>query len=212
MHIVSVNVGKKSELPRIGGGKVTTGIKKVPMSTAVSVGDLGLADDAVCNTKFHGGPDQAVYLYRQEDYDYWSAALGRDVAAGSFGENLTVAELPDPYLCVGDEIELPNVRLQVTAPRIPCSTLAAKMGDKLFPKKFIKAQLPGIYCRVLEQGRVQVGDAFTIAPYEGDRITTVEFFSDWLGKMSHEQLKRYLNVPIDIRSRRVMEEKIRAGV
>jgi MOSC domain-containing protein YiiM len=212
MHIISVNVGKKSELPRIGGGKVTTGINKVPMSTAVTVGDLGLADDAVCNTKFHGGPDQAVYLYRQEDYDYWSAALGRDVATGSFGENLTVAELPDPYLCVGDEIELPNVRLQVTAPRIPCSTLAAKMGDKLFPKKFIKAQLPGIYCRVLEQGRVQVGDAFTIAPYEGDRITTVEFFSDWLGKMSHEQLKRYLNVPIDIRSRRVMEEKIRAGV
>lgn len=211
MHIVSVNVGQESELNRIGGGKITTGINKVPISTAVSVGDLGLADDAVCDTKFHGGPDQAVYLYRQEDYDYWSAALGREVAAGSFGENLTVAGLPDPYLCVGDEIVLPNVRLQVTAPRIPCSTLAAKMGDKLFPKKFIKAQLPGIYCRVLARGSVQAGDFFTIAAYDGDRITTVEFFNDWLGKMSHEQLKRYLKVPIDIRSREVMEEKIRAG-
>lgn len=212
MHIVSVNVGKESVLARIGGGKITTGINKVPISGAVSVGDLGLAEDAVCDTKSHGGVDQAVYLYRQEDYEFWSAALGREVVAGSFGENLTVAGLPDPYLCVGDEIVLPNLRLQATAPRIPCNTLAAKMGDKLFPKKFIKAQLPGIYCRVLEVGHVTVGDIFSIAAYEGDRITTVEFFSDWLSNVSQEQLKRYLKVPIDIRSRRVMEEKMRVGI
>jgi len=72
--------------------------------------------------------------------------------------------------------------------------------------------LPGIYCRVLEVGHVTVGDTFSIAAYEGDRITTVEFFSDWLSNLSQEQLKRYLKVPIDIRSRRVMEEKMSVGI
>ena len=32
----------------------------------------------------------AVYAYAHEDYDWWSAELGRDLEPGSFGENLTL--------------------------------------------------------------------------------------------------------------------------
>ena len=209
MYIVSVNVGKKTAIPRLGGGNVTTGINKRPVNTAVQVGELGLADDAVCNTAHHGGLDQAVYLYRQEDYDFWSQTLEREIAPGTFGENLTVSGLPDPFLAVGDEIVFSDLRLQVTAPRIPCNTLAAKMGDKLFPKKFIGAALPGIYCRVLETGSVALGESFTVEKYDGDRISTVQFFKDWLGKMSADDMRRYLDVPIDIRSRLALLERLR---
>ncbi len=209
MHIVSVNVGKKTGIPRLGGGNVTTGINKQPVSTTVDVDELGLSDDDVRNTVHHGGPDQAVYLYRQEDYDYWSQMLEREIVPGMFGVNLTVTGLPDPFLAVGDAIIFPDLRLQVTAPRIPCNTLAAKMGDKLFPKKFIGAALLGIYCSVLQPGSITVGDTFTVEEYEGDRITTVEFFRDWLGKMSADDIKRYLAVPIDIRTRTKLLERQR---
>ena len=60
MYIVSVNVGKKTAIPRLGGGNVTTGINKRPVNTAVQVGELGLADDAVCNTAHHGGLDLSL--------------------------------------------------------------------------------------------------------------------------------------------------------
>ena len=208
IYIVSVNVGKKTVIPRLGGGNLATGINKQPVSNAVDVDELGLVDDNVCNTIHHGGLDQAVYLYRQEDYDYWSQVLKREIAPGTFGENLTVIGLPDPFLAVGDEIVFSDLRLQVTAPRIPCNTLASKMGDKLFPKKFISAALPGIYCRVLETGSVAAGESFTIEQYDGDRISTVEFFKDWLGKMDTDDIRRYLDVPIDIRSRRALLERL----
>ena len=34
----------------------------------VRVTVLGLADDAICDVKHHGGVDQAVYVYGQADY------------------------------------------------------------------------------------------------------------------------------------------------
>ena len=83
------------------------------------------------------------------------------------------------------------------------------MGDKLFPKKFIGAALPGIYCRVLETGSVALGESFTVEKYDGDRISTVQFFKDWLGKMSADDMRRYLDVPIDIRSRLALLERLR---
>ena len=82
IYIVSVNVGKKTVIPRLGGGNLATGINKQPVSNAVDVDELGLVDDNVCNTIHHGGLDQAVYLYRQEDYDYWSQVLEREREEG----------------------------------------------------------------------------------------------------------------------------------
>ena len=211
MEVSSVNVGRRESVQLIGGGDVTSGINKRPVATPVEVGELGLSGDAVCNTQHHGGLDQAVYLYRQEDNEWWSTELGRDVPPGTFGENLTVKGLAEPYLCVGDEIILPELRLQVTAPRIPCNTLAAKMNDKLFAKKFMKARLPGIYCRVLEAGTVREGDTFSVVEYPGNRISTVQSFVDWKRKMTPAEISVYLDAPIDIRSRTELEQQLRAG-
>ena len=92
LRIVSVNVGREEPLT-IGKRATTSGIHKRAVSGTVAIGPLGIGHDAVIDTKHHGGADQAVYVYRQEDYDWWRAELGRDVAPGSFGDNLTVAGL-----------------------------------------------------------------------------------------------------------------------
>ena len=47
-------------------------------SLPVEIGPLGVIDDAIMDIKNHGGPDQAVYLYGQPDYDFFAEALGRD--------------------------------------------------------------------------------------------------------------------------------------
>ena len=70
MHLISVNVGRPESID-VKGGK--TGIFKRPMSGPVHVGTYGLAGDAICDTKHHGGRDQAVYLYGVTDYAWWSA-------------------------------------------------------------------------------------------------------------------------------------------
>ena len=76
----------------------------------------------------------------------------KDVVPGTFGENLTISELESAKFNIGDMLHIGDVTLQVTAPRIPCSTFAARMGDPHWAKKFRQAERPGLYCRVFEGG------------------------------------------------------------
>ena len=77
-----------------------TGIDKAPAPWAVEVrapgpmtGGLGsgLVGDFIGNRRSHGGDDQAVYAYAREDLDAWETQLGRALANGAFGENLTTS-------------------------------------------------------------------------------------------------------------------------
>lgn len=207
MKVIAINIGQREVIIDLDeGDRYETGIHKRPVTSA-GVDELGLRDDAICNTRFHGGPDQAVYVYRQQDYDYWTQEIGRTISPGTFGENLTLSGLPDD-LAVGDELSFPNLRLQVTAPRIPCNTLAARMGDKLFPKKFIGYGQSGHYCRVLAAGHIAINEEFEIIPYSGRRVANTRFFKDWLARsrLTAREIEAYLAIPIDIRSRAVLEE------
>ena len=207
MHIHSVNVGR----PRLLEGSSfqgTTGIFKEPVSGRIALDTLGLAEDSVLNEEHHGGPDQAVYLYRQEDYDWWSGTLNRRVGPGTFGDNLTVTGLAGPDIAIGTRLVLPHALLEVSAPRIPCNTLAERMGDARFAKAFIQAERPGIYCRVLSAGTVGTGDAFTLDTSSASDVTIVEIFRTAHRKLSRDELVRFLAAPIDIRTRQAFEKKL----
>jgi MOSC domain-containing protein YiiM len=192
----------------VNGRKRETGIFKERSEGPIALHELGLLGDAICNKKYHGGPDQAIYLYSVEDYSWWSEALGQDIPAGTFGENFTISQQDLCEICVGDILLSDSVTLQVSAPRIPCSTLAARMGDKKFAKKFMKAARSGAYCRVLAAGFVEAWDEFSYRPYEGDRIPLQTFFKDAHSKLSADQLRRYLAAPIDERTRRDFSKKM----
>ncbi len=206
--VTSVNIGQRETI-QDGKRRYQTGINKKPVTEPVMVGEIGLQGDAVCDTRSHGGPDQAVYLYRSEDYEWWSSELGRKIGAGTFGENLTVAGLSSPALMVGDRLRFPDLVLEVTAPRIPCSTLATTMGDAKFAKTYMQASRPGIYFRVIRIGTVTRGDEIELIPNENKSISTVTFFHDFHRKLNREEIKRYLELPIDIRSRTDLEKRLK---
>ena len=142
MHILSINIGSART---IGNANVSgqTGIYKLPVAGPVQVTADGLADDAIVDTRNHGGPDQAVYVYGGADYAWWAAELGRELAPGTFGENLTISDLESAPLAIGDRLHIGGVILEVTAPRIPCWKLAQRMGDPGFVKRFRAAERPG---------------------------------------------------------------------
>src|SRR5687768_9232365 len=142
MIVVSVNIGEKRILQRKERVE-TTGIFKFPRANSVKVTKLGLEGDVIVSKKHHGGPDQAIYVYGGEDYKWWSEQLGKEIAPGTFGENLTISELESARFNVGDMLHIADVTLQVSAPRIPCKTFAARMNDSLWVKKFRHAERPG---------------------------------------------------------------------
>ena len=214
MHVISVNAG---QVRTITTAKSTgpTGIYKTALDSAVQISPQGIPGDAIVNRKHHGGPDQAVYLYGDLDYDWWAAELGRTLAPGTFGDNLTIAGLASAGIFIGDRFEIGRLLLEVTAPRIPCQTLAARMGDPVFVKRFRQAERPGMYCRVIQAGEVQAGQAVKYLPSRGERISLVEMFRDhYEPVLSEAQLRRYLAAPIASRERVGKEtqlKKILAG-
>jgi MOSC domain-containing protein YiiM len=200
MQLISINIGRTQT---IQGAKAsgTTGIYKLPVGTAQITAE-GLTDDAICDRENHGGVDQAVYVYGTPDYAWWSAELGRVMVPGTFGENLTITDLESARLNIGDRLRIGDVVLEVTAPRIPCVTLATRMGDSTFVKRFRNAERPGLYCRVIRAGAVQVGQPVALEPYAGTTITAIEMFQAfYVGDLDEATLRRHLAAPIAIRDR-----------
>ncbi|WP_341939066.1 MOSC domain-containing protein [Marinimicrobium sp. C2-29] len=196
MQIVSVNVAQPVTID-FDGRQSKTGIYKKPVDGKVQVTRLGVAGDTVVDEKVHGGFDQAVYLYHSEDYDWWSEQLGKTLAPGTFGENLTVTGLADRSLVIGDRLRINDIELEITAPRTPCFKLARRMDDPTFPKAFARAARPGAYARVLQEGCLQSGDEIHLEPTTGDFASVREVFVEWHKKdRSPEVLKKALGSPI----------------
>lgn len=170
MKLTSVNVATPQP---IDGKSGLSGIFKLPQSGPVAIHPLGLENDAIVDTENHGGLDQAVYIYGLPDYDWWAEQLGHEVPPGTFGENLTFSELASASIRVGDQFEIGEVLLEVTYPRIPCVTLARRMNDPKFVKKFHKARRPGIYARVLREGSVAAGMDVLHRPADADALLAV---------------------------------------
>lgn len=208
MQLLSVNVGQPTAL-QVGQHTTVTGIRKHPVPGRVRVTAQGLDGDHVLNRKHHGGPDQAVYVYTREDYDHWREALGRTLEPGTFGENLLIGGLESAGVRIGERFRVGEVLLEVTAPRIPCGTLGARMEDAGFVKRFARARRPGFYTRVLAGGEVGRRDEVTRIPAPEGAPTIAELFDLWYGAAPPRQtLEGYLISPLGVRLRRAVEAQL----
>ncbi len=208
MKLANVNIGQ--ERTQQNGNKLEkTGIYKLPTPEPVHISSLGIKEDFIASKKHHGGPDQAMYVYGTTDYDWWSTELGRDLYPGTFGENLDITELESSQFNIGDRLLIGSVILEITAPRIPCGTLAARMEDPQFVKRFRHAERPGFYCRVLQEGTVEMGNDVKIERYEKETVSVIQIFRDYYDKdKSEETIRKQLNAPIAIRLRTALEEEL----
>ncbi|MFI5528511.1 MOSC domain-containing protein [Kitasatospora sp. NPDC051853] len=180
-HLRSVNLAR----PRPNPAKpdtAGTGIDKRPtdlpvLVTAPGAGGSGLAGDMIFDTAHHGGADQAVYAYAGETLDVWAAELGRELPDGSFGENLTTGGLDVDGALIGERWRVgERLLLEVTVPRVPCSTFADWLEEQRWVKRFTQRALPGAYLRVLEPGEVRAGDAITVEYRPAHDLTVAETF------------------------------------
>lgn len=209
MRVVSLNVGRAETL-RFGKREFLTGICKRPVAGAAFVSEHGVGDDVIQDLKNHGGADQAVYVYSAADYAWWSEKLGAEIQFGTFGENLTIDTLPTD-MTTGDRLLIGDVILEVTAPRIPCSTLAARMQDSTFGVTFRQAEKPGYYCRVLHEGDVKNGDSVTLAENPVQAISILEQFRlSYETRPDQAALQRALEAPLAERMREKFESRLAA--
>ena len=213
--VLSVNVG----VPRANPAKQLgmTGIDKRPVDRAVAVRapgpkttglHSGLVGDPIGDTKHHGGNDQAVYAYAREDLDWWEKELGRQLAGGAFGENLTTEGVDVNGALIGEIWRVGDVlELQPTFGRMPCATFQARMEEPRWVKRFAQENRTGTYLRVITPGEVRAGDPIEIVDRPERGVSIAEAFRIYM--FDHGSLARLLDaeaLPADLREE--VEERL----
>ena len=124
------------------------GERKKPVESVELRENLGIVGDA------HAGDwHRQVSLLAQESIDKMRA-LGLDVTAGDFAENITTIGIDLVSLPIGSRLQIGGTLLEVTQIGKECHTRCAifyQAGDCVMPKE-------GIFVRVLTGGTVKPGD------------------------------------------------------
>jgi MOSC domain-containing protein YiiM len=180
----SVNLGRP--VPNPYKETRATGITKVAQPGPVQVRapgpktsglGSGLVGDYIGDGKHHGGDEQAVYAVSREDLDLWQDQLHRELPNGYFGENLTTRGLDVNGARLGERWRIGDeVVLQVTCPRIPCSTFRGQMGERGWLKTFTAEGKPGAYLSVVTPGRISPGDPVEIIHRPAHDVTVALSF------------------------------------
>lgn len=181
MKLLTVNIGQPRSSAQTDGPGGVTGIDKRPVDGPVEVldpgpkgdGGSGLAGDAVCDLRHHGGSDQAVYAFAREELDAWERELGgRKLANGVFGENFTTLGLDVSGALIGERWRVgTDLVLEVTSGRVPCRTFADHLGERGWVRRFTQQGATGAYLRVIRPGAVRAGDPIAIVHRPDHEVT-----------------------------------------
>lgn len=128
------------------------GIQKSERGAVELRSEWGIEDDA------HAGPwHRQVSLLSYESIEKFNAR-GARVDNGAFGENIIVEGFDLKSLPIGTRFRSGDVLLELTQIGKECHARCAiyhRMGDCIMPRE-------GVFCRVLEGGRIAAGDAIDI--------------------------------------------------
>ena len=196
MKVISTNVSDKRTVI-IGGETVETGMYKVPVTEGVFLTKNGVNNDAVIDLKYHGGTDKASYFFGENNYQYFKNLYPNAIwETGMFGENLTLDKVDESTLNIGDIYKVGEATVQISQPRIPCSKLGFRLGSPSAVKAFADAPYPGIYVRVLQDGKVRVGDEMVLVEAQDIKLSLTDLFMILTNRSKHtHRFEELLNNP-----------------
>lgn len=184
-RVLSINITSVVHQGEWTGSEGRTGIDKRSVVGPIEFKNNGVVGDRIIDTNVHGGYDQAVYAYAQEDARWWEKEIGEEIPAGRFGENLTTEGIDVNAALVGEQWKIGSVILEVSQPRIPCRVFAGFWKRATLIKDFTQAGRPGAYLRIIQEGTAQAGDLIEVI-YKPDHAISI---SDLFSAKSGERAK-----------------------
>jgi MOSC domain-containing protein YiiM len=176
MKLKSINVSLPKEIV-FNNEKMQTGIFKKPVSGSVAITQFNVTGDQQVDLKNHGGEHKAVYGFSANHYEYWKSALNNpNLSYGQFGENLSITDLDEAVLCIGDQLQIGDCILEITQPRVPCFKLGIAMNLRTMPKLFIKHAATGIYFRIIQPGIITTGQNIEHIYQHPEQLTVQQLF------------------------------------
>ena len=193
MKIVSLNVGKPKTV-QMDGKDIETGYYKEPVNEQLYLAMLNFEGDGQAEA-YHGGADKAVCVYPYEHYPYWEQQLNRKLPVAAFGENLTVMDMLETTVHIGDTFKIGKAVVQITQPRRPCHKIAGRHAVRDLTQRVLDSGYTGYYLRVLEEGTIGPDSTVERLSIDPAQIT-VAFTNDCLyrNKNNAAAIRRILEV------------------
>ncbi len=176
MQLLSVNVAK----PRLRRFKLklyTTAFQKHPTQGKTMVDRHNLIGDKQADLLNHGGLDKAVYGFSSNHFTHWQQHLSiPNIPYGKFGENLTISDLDEKQLAIGDRVQINDCVLEVSQPRIPCYKISFEFSQIPMLNDFIDYGHTGVYFRVIEPGIIESGSEVELIYKHPENVTIYNLF------------------------------------
>ena len=146
------------------------GVPKYPVLEA-EVGPVGILGDIQKNTKYHGGPRQALLWITAEGLEELKAARF-PVYAGALGENVTTEGIDRRTVRLGQRWRMGEIEVEVTKMREPCRTLdpyGTGIQKAVYDNEVKGGNaaserwgLAGFYLSIVKLGTIRPGDPVTL--------------------------------------------------
>ncbi|MBI2690255.1 MAG: MOSC domain-containing protein [Acidobacteria bacterium] len=146
------------------------GVPKLPVLSG-EVGPVGIVGDVQQNTKYHGGPRQALLWITAEGLEELKAE-GFPVYPGALGENVTTTGINRRTVRLGQQWRMGEVIVEVTKMREPCYKLdpygpgiqKAVFDTQVKSGDFTSSRwgLAGFYLAIVKLGLFAPGDPVTL--------------------------------------------------
>jgi MOSC domain-containing protein YiiM len=170
MELKNFSIGLPQKM-KYGDDKVIdTGICKQTTKEAFLTKE-GFRGDGVADLMYHGGPDRAVCVYPYEHYSLWETEFNQPFPSSTFGENLTVTNMLEKDVYIGDIFRIGEAVIQITQGRIPCSMITKRTNNPSLLKRMVHTGFTGYLCRVLEEGSVRKDSKITLLESHPKQVT-----------------------------------------
>lgn len=190
--VVSLQVGKVKSYDNWKSASV-----KEVVNTPIWASKLGFVGDEVADTIHHGGVDKAIFANSYENYENWANFLGLStIHFGALAENLTISNLHESNVCLGDIHKIGSALLQVSQPRKPCWKISKRWDNKKFTSEIYTSGLTGWYYRVLEEGFIKADDEVEIVLHDESKISILEANTAFANPIEHRAvLEKITGIP-----------------
>lgn len=160
----SVSQLRAGKIKKAWSKSIETAIFKIPLSGAVQITNMGIPTDEHAYRP-HISPDKALLHYCTLHYENWKEELPGSAhlfKPGAFGENLFSDEIDETTICIGDQISIGEVLLEISENRAPCYKLNHRFEVKDMAKRSQTLFRTGWLYRVLRTGTIHPGDMVTL--------------------------------------------------
>ncbi|KOP82976.1 MOSC domain-containing protein [Cytobacillus solani] len=155
----------------------------------------GFIGDYVANREFHGGPERAVCLYPYEHYWQWEQEFNQTLCNPAFGENISVENMLEENVYIGDTFTLGDAIIQVSQGRIPCSTISKHNRVDSLLRRIVETGYTGYFFRVLQEGTITKNSKLTLIDRKQEKFSVLKgnqlMFHD---RKNREAIEEFLEI------------------